>query len=81
MPKIKVYTATRADGAMLAFSHPVEEEWTVEDVARQLLEQAQRSQDLIPDGRRGATRVERLAEYGFAITSVEEMEAPAEDAE
>ncbi|ABM32959.1 hypothetical protein QRO08_09870 [Paracidovorax citrulli] len=81
MPKIKVYTAMRADGAMLEFSHPVEEEWTVEDVAQRLIEQAQRSQDLTPDGRRGATRVERLAELGFAITSVEEVEAPAEDAE
>lgn len=81
MPKMKVYTATRADGATLEFSHFIDQEWTVEEVARRLVGQAQELQALIPDGRRGAGPVERLSEYGFAITSVEEVESPAEDAE
>lgn len=47
------------------------EEPTREDLAFQLVVLAQnRHSPLIPDGRRGASREERLAEFGYSITSV-----------
>lgn len=71
MSKMKLYTATRSDGAMLAFSHPVEEEWTAEEVAGWLVVRAAQAETRSPAGRRGASRFGRLAEYGFRITQVE----------
>jgi hypothetical protein len=71
MSKLKLYTATRSDGAMLAFSHPFEEEWTAEEVAAWLVVRAAQAQQNVPAGRRGASRFERLAEYGYRITDVE----------
>lgn len=71
MSKMKLYTATRTDGAMVAFSHPVEEEWTAEEVAGWLVVRAAQAEEHGPASRRGASRFERLAEYGYRITGVE----------
>lgn len=71
MSKMKLYTATRSDGAMLAFSHPAEEEWTVEEVAGWLVVRAAQAQDVVTPDRGCATRLGRLAEYGYRITEVQ----------
>lgn len=63
-------TAERSGYAPIVYTHVVEEGIDREFLALQLLLQAQaRHAPLIPDGRRGANHEERLAEYGYQITS------------
>lgn len=71
MSKMKLYTATRLDGAMIMFSHPFEDEWSAEEVAAWLVVRAAQGQKKGPSGRPGASRLGRLAEYGYRITEVE----------
>ncbi|GEM_PF-6919268 len=76
MKKLKVYIATRADGASVDFVHPEDEPLSLEEVARELVLEAGKQQTLVPNGRRGASHLERLAEYGYTINSIETVDAP-----
>lgn len=66
---ITTVTATREGFEPLVFSYYTDEALDRESVAFRLLQLAQDRHQLIPDGRRGAGREERLAEYGYVITS------------
>jgi hypothetical protein len=74
-------TAEREGFEPLTYTHVVEDGIDHNFMVLQLLLQAQaRHAPLIPDGRRGAGHEERLAEYGYKITSSKtQIGEPAED--
>lgn len=62
-------TAERKGCDPLVITYDAEEGMSREMIALRLLMLAQERHQLIPDGRRGASKEERLAEYGYVITT------------
>lgn len=76
MARLWTITAENAAGKQISFADVYPERPEREDLAFRLLIEAQKEWATILDGRRGASREERLAELGFHITAITEDEPP-----